>query len=63
MFERDWDATSHVHISLTILKSNYQKPVLRVQLKKVASIHRHSNGVRSAGGLISRELGDRNHVI
>ena len=31
--------------------------------RKVASIHKHSNGVQLAGSLISRELSDRNHVM
>ena len=33
-FERDLDATSHVYVSLTILKNNYHKSVHRAQLKK-----------------------------
>ena len=34
-FERDLDATSHVYVSLTILKNNYHKPVHREQLTMI----------------------------
>ena len=48
-----------VYVSSPIMRSNYiktYKPVYHAQLKKVASVHKHLNGVnvRLAGGSISR---------